>query len=181
MTGTTQTTQPLPFSTGCYLHERIPFVQPHLIGYGYISYKMVFFGGCTNFFFFTTGHIDMGVTGITGIAASSQQKIWLFLPLLFTPLSLSLHRISAPCLHQSHGYLHTVWPLRLSHQEGRYVKLLPLPPSLLWDVGEKILCDILLFPGRWVIFNDEKVAESAAPPLGHAYLYFYKRVANESN
>jgi ubiquitin carboxyl-terminal hydrolase 5/13 len=32
--------------------------------------------------------------------------------------------------------------------------------------------------GRWVIFNDEKVAKSAAPPIGHAYLYFYKRIAS---
>jgi ubiquitin carboxyl-terminal hydrolase 5/13 len=31
---------------------------------------------------------------------------------------------------------------------------------------------------RWVIFNDEKVAESIAPPIGHAYLYFYQRSSN---
>ena len=29
--------------------------------------------------------------------------------------------------------------------------------------------------GRWIIFNDNKVAESVAPPKDLAYLYFYKR------
>jgi ubiquitin carboxyl-terminal hydrolase 5/13 len=29
--------------------------------------------------------------------------------------------------------------------------------------------------GRWVIFNDEKVALSSKPPLEHAYLYLYQR------
>jgi ubiquitin carboxyl-terminal hydrolase 5/13 len=29
--------------------------------------------------------------------------------------------------------------------------------------------------GRWVIFNDEKVALSSKPPMEHAYLYLYKR------
>lgn len=29
--------------------------------------------------------------------------------------------------------------------------------------------------GRWVIFNDEKVALSSKPPLEHAYLYLYRR------
>uniref|UniRef100_A0A1X7UQQ6 Ubiquitin carboxyl-terminal hydrolase n=1 Tax=Amphimedon queenslandica TaxID=400682 RepID=A0A1X7UQQ6_AMPQE len=29
--------------------------------------------------------------------------------------------------------------------------------------------------GKWIIFNDNKVAESVAPPKDHAYLYFYKR------
>lgn len=28
---------------------------------------------------------------------------------------------------------------------------------------------------KWIIFNDNKVAESVAPPKEHAYLYFYKR------
>lgn len=31
--------------------------------------------------------------------------------------------------------------------------------------------------GRWVIFNDEKVAASAHPPLDLGYLYLFKRVA----
>ena len=31
------------------------------------------------------------------------------------------HRISTPCVHQPHGHLHTMWPLRVSHQERRYV------------------------------------------------------------
>jgi len=30
--------------------------------------------------------------------------------------------------------------------------------------------------GKWVIFNDEKVAISEAPPFEHAYIYFYKQV-----
>lgn len=30
--------------------------------------------------------------------------------------------------------------------------------------------------GRWVIFNDEKVALSSKPPLEHAYLYLYQRI-----
>jgi ubiquitin carboxyl-terminal hydrolase 5/13 len=29
--------------------------------------------------------------------------------------------------------------------------------------------------GRWVIYNDEKVAVSSKPPLEHAYLYLYRR------
>ncbi|KAG1658938.1 hypothetical protein FOA52_007130 [Chlamydomonas sp. UWO 241] len=31
--------------------------------------------------------------------------------------------------------------------------------------------------GKWVIYNDEKVAESEAPPLDIGYMYMYKRVA----
>lgn len=30
---------------------------------------------------------------------------------------------------------------------------------------------------KWVIFNDNKVAESNKPPKPFAYLYFYKRIA----
>lgn len=30
--------------------------------------------------------------------------------------------------------------------------------------------------GKWVIFNDEKVALSENPPIPHAYLYLYQRV-----
>lgn len=30
--------------------------------------------------------------------------------------------------------------------------------------------------GRWVLFNDEKVAASHAPPKELGYLYFYRRV-----
>jgi ubiquitin carboxyl-terminal hydrolase 5/13 len=30
---------------------------------------------------------------------------------------------------------------------------------------------------KWIIFNDEKVAESQKPPLQLATLYFYRRVA----
>ena len=30
--------------------------------------------------------------------------------------------------------------------------------------------------GRWVIYNDEKVAVSSKPPLEHAYLYLYRRI-----
>ena len=29
--------------------------------------------------------------------------------------------------------------------------------------------------GRWVIYNDEKVALSSKPPLDHAYIYLYRR------
>lgn len=29
--------------------------------------------------------------------------------------------------------------------------------------------------GRWVIYNDEKVAESAAPPRDLGYMYLFKR------
>jgi ubiquitin carboxyl-terminal hydrolase 5/13 len=29
--------------------------------------------------------------------------------------------------------------------------------------------------GKWVIFNDEKVALSSKPPLEHAYLYLFQR------
>jgi len=29
---------------------------------------------------------------------------------------------------------------------------------------------------RWVIFNDEKVAESESPPKDLAYIYFYRRI-----
>jgi len=35
--------------------------------------------------------------------------------------------------------------------------------------------------GKWVIFNDEKVALSESPPIEHAYIYLFKRKAcNES-
>jgi uncharacterized UBP type Zn finger protein len=30
--------------------------------------------------------------------------------------------------------------------------------------------------GRWVIFNDNKVAESITPPKDLAYMYFYRRL-----
>jgi ubiquitin carboxyl-terminal hydrolase 5/13 len=29
--------------------------------------------------------------------------------------------------------------------------------------------------GRWVIFNDDKVAASQQPPLDRGYLYLYRR------
>ena len=35
-----------------------------------------------------------------------------------------------------------------------------------------------LAPGgrsRWVLFNDDKVAESVEPPLQYAYMYLFKR------
>ena len=37
------------------------------------------------------------------------------------------------------------------------------------------VCHILK-EGRWVIFNDEKVALSEHPPMDLAYLYLYRRV-----
>lgn len=37
------------------------------------------------------------------------------------------------------------------------------------------VCHILK-NGRWVIFNDEKVALSEAPPIGYGYMYMYKRI-----
>lgn len=42
------------------------------------------------------------------------------------------------------------------------------------DVGHYV-CHIKK-NGRWVIFNDEKVAESQAPPKDLAYIYLYKRI-----
>ncbi|KAL7556076.1 hypothetical protein ACA910_009203 [Epithemia clementina (nom. ined.)] len=30
-------------------------------------------------------------------------------------------------------------------------------------------------PPQWIIFNDEKVAESEHPPVKHAYLYLFQR------
>jgi ubiquitin carboxyl-terminal hydrolase 5/13 len=33
----------------------------------------------------------------------------------------------------------------------------------------------VLREGRWVLYNDEKVALSASPPLDIGYLYLYKR------
>jgi len=33
----------------------------------------------------------------------------------------------------------------------------------------------LLVDGKWIIFNDEKVAESEKPPVEHAYLYLFQR------
>lgn len=44
---------------------------------------------------------------------------------LLTPgclTALCSPRVSALCLHQSHGHLYHVWPLRLSHQEGWQVR-----------------------------------------------------------
>lgn len=32
--------------------------------------------------------------------------------------------------------------------------------------------------GRWVIFNDEKVAVSQNPPIDLGYLYIYERIVN---
>ena len=37
------------------------------------------------------------------------------------------------------------------------------------------VCHILK-EGRWVIYNDEKVAFSENPPKEHGYLYLYERV-----
>ena len=42
------------------------------------------------------------------------------------------------------------------------------------DVGHYV-CHILR-DGRWVIYNDEKVAESKTPPRDLAYVYLYERV-----
>ena len=30
--------------------------------------------------------------------------------------------------------------------------------------------------GRWVQYNDRKVAESKEPPIGDAYMYFFERI-----
>lgn len=35
--------------------------------------------------------------------------------------------------------------------------------------------------GRWVIFNDEKVAASEHPPLSMGYMYIYRRVEDSSS
>lgn len=37
------------------------------------------------------------------------------------------------------------------------------------------VCHVLK-EGRWVIFNDRKVALSETPPKEHGYLYLYRRV-----
>ena len=37
----------------------------------------------------------------------------------------------------------------------------------------------ILRDGRWVIFNDNKVAVSAAPPKDLAYLYLYRRLSRD--
>jgi ubiquitin carboxyl-terminal hydrolase 5/13 len=34
--------------------------------------------------------------------------------------------------------------------------------------------------GRWVIFNDEKVAASENPPLSMGYMYVYTRVDDQA-
>lgn len=34
----------------------------------------------------------------------------------------------------------------------------------------------ILVDGKWVIYNDSKVAESVDPPRKLAYIYFFKRV-----
>lgn len=34
--------------------------------------------------------------------------------------------------------------------------------------------------GRWVIFNDEKVAASEHPPLSMGYMYFYRRIGDST-
>ena len=39
------------------------------------------------------------------------------------------------------------------------------------------VCHILK-EGRWVIFNDNKVAQSESPPKELAYLYLYQRVSS---
>ena len=34
---------------------------------------------------------------------------------------------------------------------------------------------LLILPGKWVIFNDKKVALSGKLPISHAYLYLFQR------
>lgn len=36
------------------------------------------------------------------------------------------------------------------------------------------VCHVLK-DGKWIIYNDTKVAESLSPPKGLGYLYFYQR------
>jgi ubiquitin carboxyl-terminal hydrolase 5/13 len=36
------------------------------------------------------------------------------------------------------------------------------------------VCHILK-DGNWILFNDEKVGKSIKPPLGHGFLYIYRR------
>jgi ubiquitin carboxyl-terminal hydrolase 5/13 len=42
------------------------------------------------------------------------------------------------------------------------------------------LAAVELQDGRWVIFNDEKVAASEHPPLSMGYMYFYRRIGDST-
>ncbi len=67
--------------------------------------------------------------------------------------------------------------LQLSREdgEGKY-KLMGMISHIGKHTGSGHYVAHLLRDGKWIIFNDEKVAESAEPPFPHAYLYLYQRI-----
>ncbi|GAX24776.1 ubiquitin carboxyl-terminal hydrolase 5/13 [Fistulifera solaris] len=65
--------------------------------------------------------------------------------------------------------------LPLEDGEGKY-KLRGMISHIGKHTGSGHYVAHLLRDEKWIIFNDEKVAESAEPPFPHAYLYLYQRV-----
>ena len=65
--------------------------------------------------------------------------------------------------------------LPLEDGEGKY-KLTGMISHIGKHTGSGHYVAHLLRGDKWIIFNDEKVAESAEPPFPHAYLYLYQRV-----
>lgn len=65
--------------------------------------------------------------------------------------------------------------LPLEDGEGKY-KLTGMISHIGKHTGSGHYVAHLLRGDTWIIFNDEKVAESAEPPFPHAYLYLYQRV-----
>lgn len=50
-----------------------------------------------------------------------------------------------------------------------------LPPPTDVPLPVAVSCTPRRKDGRWVLFNDEKVAASQEPPLDRGYLYLYRR------
>lgn len=63
----------------------------------------------------------------------------------------------------------------LDDGEGKY-KLTGMISHIGKHTGSGHYVAHLLRGDKWIIFNDEKVAESAEPPFPHAYLYLYQRL-----
>ena len=65
-------------------------------------------------------------------------------------------------------------PVALEDGDGRYT-LVGMVSHIGKNTGSGHYVAHLKKNGKWVIFNDEKVALSETPPLPHAYLYLFQR------
>ena len=66
-------------------------------------------------------------------------------------------------------------PSHLEDGEGKY-RLTGLVSHIGKNTGSGHYVAHLKKDGKWVIFNDEKVALSENPPTQHAYLYLFQRI-----